>query len=705
MNRALPLAAAAIACLTLACEGPEGPQGPVGPAGDAGPPGEQGAQGERGEEGPAGAQGEVGERGPEGSQGTPGAQGPAGAEGPAGADGEQGDPGEDGEDGAPGEDGEDGAPGRDGADGRASFFTDDGLVVTVDAADVDDDGHPVLTFRLEDAAGHPLDADGFYTEGSISLAFTAAVFGDAVTSYITREVDGATQATSEADGELVEVEPGGYVYTYALALPEDADRAALHRFTIGARRSLPSGNVGATAIADLVPEGDDLDAPVVVDTDLCNACHKGLEGHGGRWTEVGACVTCHTAQTTDPDTRNTVEYRVMIHKIHQGAGLPSVQGGEPYRIIGYRGSVHDFSHVAFPRPTSDCAACHVDGSEGTNPWGPACAACHDRTSFTADVPDGWEAHSLGPQEDTACGNCHAPSGNRIGVAEVHRPAVADPALDLEGLSFAIVSVEGAAAGGTPTVRFTVTNGAGERVDLADLDSLEVTVAGPTTGFAWSQTTRNAQDTAALDGDEYTIDLAAALPDDATGSVAVGMAGYRYLPYGAARADSIGRENGGNPVVYVALDGGDATPPAEKVDEDLCNACHGDLALHGTFRDDLPYCGLCHNQNATDAAVRPEDAGEPESIYFGTMIHRIHAGGGLQNPLLVYGFGGSLHDYSHAEYPAELSNCQACHTGGWREPSARACTSCHDSAAVRAHTELQTTDDGVEACAVCHSEVH
>ena len=47
------------------------------------------------------------------------------------------------------------------------------------------------------------------------------------------------------------------------------------------------------------------------------------------------------------------------------------------------------------------------------------------------------------------------------------------------------------------------------------------------------------------------------------------------------------------------------------------------------------------------------------------------------------------------------NCASCHTSGWQTPSARICTSCHDSDAARAHAALQTAPDGTEACAVCH----
>ena len=47
--------------------------------------------------------------------------------------------------------------------------------------------------------------------------------------------------------------------------------------------------------------------------------------------------------------------------------MPSVEHGTPYRIVGFGGSVHDFSTVAFPGFTTDpaqnisrCETCHGD---------------------------------------------------------------------------------------------------------------------------------------------------------------------------------------------------------------------------------------------------------------------------------------------------------------------------------------------------------
>jgi OmcA/MtrC family decaheme c-type cytochrome len=78
---------------------------------------------------------------------------------------------------------------------------------------------------------------------------------------------------------------------------------------------------------------------------------------------VAGCITCHTPQTTDPDTGNTVDMATMIHKIHKGKDLPSVQAGTPYRIIGNQQAVHDYSHIGFSAypDTRNCVACHEQG--------------------------------------------------------------------------------------------------------------------------------------------------------------------------------------------------------------------------------------------------------------------------------------------------------------------------------------------------------
>src|SRR5690606_19719221 len=112
-------------------------------------------------------------------------------------------------------------------------------------------------------------------------------------------------------------------------------------------------------IYHFLPAGGDVVTTLDVVTDAsCNACHTRVEAHGGSRRGVEMCNLCHTeANSIDPDTGNTVDMHVMIHKIHRGSELPSVQGGEPYQIIGYRQSVHDYSHVVYPGETASCEGC------------------------------------------------------------------------------------------------------------------------------------------------------------------------------------------------------------------------------------------------------------------------------------------------------------------------------------------------------------
>jgi OmcA/MtrC family decaheme c-type cytochrome len=73
---------------------------------------------------------------------------------------------------------------------------------------------------------------------------------------------------------------------------------------------------------------------------------------------VQLCIICHQPQTSDPNTRNSLDMKVFIHDIHMGSSLPSVQAGTPYQIIGFQNSVNDFSSVVYPANIMRCQTCH-----------------------------------------------------------------------------------------------------------------------------------------------------------------------------------------------------------------------------------------------------------------------------------------------------------------------------------------------------------
>jgi OmcA/MtrC family decaheme c-type cytochrome len=92
----------------------------------------------------------------------------------------------------------------------------------------------------------------------------------------------------------------------------------------------------------------------VIRTATCNKCHDQLAFHGGSRRSLDLCIMCHTPQTTDPDTGNTLDMKVFVHKLHMGSGLPSVKAGTPYQIIGFNQAV--WSTVNLPPTRGDASS-------------------------------------------------------------------------------------------------------------------------------------------------------------------------------------------------------------------------------------------------------------------------------------------------------------------------------------------------------------
>lgn len=111
----------------------------------------------------------------------------------------------------------------------------------------------------------------------------------------------------------------------------------------------------------------------------------------------------------------------------------------------------------------------------------------------------------------------------------------------------------------------------------------------------------------------------------------------------------------NPVYDFIPATGEAVPLAKAIaDTANCNGCHERLELHGGPRVTVEYCVTCHNPGTVDP-----DAGE--SVNMAYMAHAIHLGANRTVPYMVYGFGNSLHDYSHVTYPQSVLFCENCHT--------------------------------------------
>jgi len=470
-------------------------------------------------------------------EGPPGPRGLEGLEGANGTAGDPGDPGADGRDGRDGVDGQDGTigdPGPAGPDGRSPYLTGPGLVMNLLDATIAD-GVATVTFEITDDEGIPLDRSGLYTEGSVETHFVLAWLGETIdgeplqyTSYVTND-DG--QADEDEGGVYSEVGVGDGVYEYELAADvSGADLDVTHTVAAWATREVEGVEYVANATYDFLPSGGEPTVTrEVVQTESCNACHDRLEAHGGSRRDVALCITCHNPQSVDPDTGNTVDFKVMIHKIHRGDELPSVEAGTPYQIIGYRGSVHDYSTVAFPQPIERCESCHTGAQADlwkTRPTRDACTSCHDRTSFAEVVPADMEAHPGGWfDDDDNCDVCHREEGGIAGLVDVH--TTLDYSRDPTEVVLTILDVTETAPGHVPQVSFDVeVDGAARDIIASPLTSLRLTVAGPTTDYAtyWQHTIQGGGATGTLvaDGDHFRYTLPAAMPAGAAGSYAFGL---------------------------------------------------------------------------------------------------------------------------------------------------------------------------------------
>lgn len=693
-----------------------------------------------------------------------------GCEGPAGPQGPAGDPGQ------PGDPGSGGPSGDAGTNGASPWLTAPGVAIEVTSLTVERTGAAVR-FTLTDGHGVPLDRAGLLTDGRVNLSFVLAqlaVQPDGApaqyTAYTTHEVTSDTgvttaQPTTESSGSFTDVDVDRGVYAYAFAAPLGALDPTLTQ-TVGALavRTTATAQAIARTTRSVRPDGGTPIRREVVTDPTCGSCHRTLDAHGGRWTSTEQCVLCHQPQNLDPDTNNSLDFRVMVHKIHDGADLPSVVAGTPYQLVGYMGAVSDFSTVEFPQNIARCAACHA-GAQGERwasaPTKPACTSCHDNISFSQPVPAGMVLHGGGVQPDNApCTVCHPATGSIAGIADKHLTGLISP--QATRVELAIQGVANTSPGQTPVMTFrAVVDGTPRNLLAQPFTSLTATMAGPTTDYAtmWQariQGTGAVGTLAAVDAADgvfaYTFPPTGAIPAVATGSYSIGLEGYVQPTPSDPRYAAV------NPVLTFAVT--DATPAARRsiVSRSNCNSCHYDLAAHGGSRKNPDYCVFCHNPATFDSAgaARFEATSNvvADTIDFRRMIHKVHAGENLSQGYVLGGFplpsvanpGGTPVVFSDIRYPRPLQDCSACHAGTtwtlpmtaspaylpttsarmscseaagadansfcdnpmWTVmqtttmgPQASVCTSCHDAPFTAAHAELETTSSGVEACATCH----
>ncbi|MBI2860834.1 MAG: OmcA/MtrC family decaheme c-type cytochrome [Chloroflexi bacterium] len=701
----------------------------------------------------------------------------------AGPQGQQGPPGQPGTPGPAGPPGQPGAPGIAGTPGAGAVpGAGAGVKSSITKVEIGADRKPVVTFTLKDDKDRPLqiaDLDGY---PSFTMAYVKEDAATKLTQYVSYTVTDVKGAVYDFKGKTVQpviaevkgiatFDPkaatpafpadhpafkdlgnGIFTYTFSTVLPDNFDRNTTHR--VGGQVTRGARAFVANPYFDFVPAGGGIKLTrQVVTKESCNQCHDPLAAHGGQRQDPNLCVTCHTSQTTDPETGNTVEFKQMVHKIHRGPNLPSVQAEKDYLIVGFRQTVFDFGEtVHLPQDIRNCTTCHGAPPAGMKaedyaklapnadnwknaPSRAACGACHDNIDWATGKSTiaGKRDHPGGAQpNDAACKSCHqADSGKEFDASVVGAHTIPTKSKQLKGIVATIASVTNTAPGQTPTVNFNLKDNAGAAVPKSAIGAITFNIAGPTTDYT-NQRTETANLTNVVDAGNgaFRYTLARPIAADATGTYAVGMEVRRTEKIvGNDGKDTDVNVFAYNPVAYIAVTDKVAVPRRQVVASEKCNVCHNELAFHGGGRKNLgEYCEFCHNPANVDVPnLVPAQFGgpfnvPPQSINFRLMIHRIHSGAELERDFTIYRTRG-VFNFNELHFPGDLKNCAKCHVGDSyklplpasmaptrapREffsplgPAASACLGCHDSQAASAHASTMTSSFG-EACASCHGQ--
>ncbi|MBI5281599.1 MAG: OmcA/MtrC family decaheme c-type cytochrome [Candidatus Solibacter usitatus] len=655
------------------------------------------------------------------------------------------------------------------ADEALVNFVRPGLVFKIISHEIAADGTVKVRFKMTDPKGVALEREGINTPGVVTTSFVLSTIPNEskwqqpyttrlkTSTYAPTAGKQARQASTDTGGTYAKAADGEYVYTFGLKLPAAYQKNATHTIVVFGNRNLSEFGMStnyATDIYNFVPDG----TPVkkireVFKSASCNKCHDNLRFHGGSRVGVEACVICHvpqyatggqTVSNLNPETDNTIDMTVMIHKIHMGSELPSVVGGKPYQIIGYGNAVSDFSYVNMPSRTNNCQWCHEKGNEQAaqkdawlmQPTRAACGACHDTVNFQTG-----QGHVNLPQpSDSQCANCHIPQGEIDFDASIKGAHVVeqDSAL-VRGVIAKFVNIENTKPGQKPTITFSLTDRSGTAMDINELipgagrGRIGFTLAALTggdygQGISTATTRGYVQDaptaTTGFTGTPglYKYTIATAIPADAKGTWAMQIEGRSDEKVLAGTLkERIVEVNLPNQVRYFSVDSSAVAPRRTVANTATCNNCHSNLALHGLNRNAVESCIICHNPAMTDAARRPADKMPAESISLASMVHRIHTGDDQPNGYVLYGRGGAA-DFSKATFPppAITAKCTMCHVSGTENapargtanvtdprgwitpvgPTSAACLACHSSKDVASHALANTTTLG-ESCAACH----
>jgi OmcA/MtrC family decaheme c-type cytochrome len=613
-----------------------------------------------------------------------------------------------------------------------SFTT--GVVVKIKSASIAKDGTITTQFTLTDSNGNGLDVNGVLTAGAEGLAFVAAYIPNGQNQYTayTTTVDAATtnknpsqtQASTDKGGTytLIDAASGAYTYTFGTKAPTTFDATATHSIGMQAERDLSAYGYPTTYTSNdvftFVPNGAAVtNVRDVINEASCNSCHNPLNAHGnpGPRTKMAFCVLCHTPQSTNPDSLNTVDMKVFIHKIHMGSSLPSVVAGGKYFVV-HRGTLEDYSKVVFPQDIRNCTTCHAAGPTQANAWktNPSravCGSCHDDVNFTT----GQNHVNLIENDDSQCTQCHvATAHNEFDASIPGAHTVPNQSASLPGIVLKIMSVANATPGSNPTVTFQVTDKSGNAVDITKLTTIRMVLGGNNIDYGVAPGLRVSETPTKATGGAsgiYMYTMTNAIPAAATGSYTISLEAANTVTLLSGTTQQVTATDMALPVeTYFSVDKSPTVARRVVVSLANCSNCHQNLGIvHGGSRGNTQECVICHNPTLTDGTSK-------QSVSFATQIHSIHRGSNLTNPYIL-----GTTNYQSVLFPGDLRDCNTCHVGASYQvdnvgavasvaspggftpttpPIAAACQGCHDDKATASHALANTTALG-ESCLACH----
>jgi OmcA/MtrC family decaheme c-type cytochrome len=235
---------------------------------------------------------------------------------------------------------------------------------------------------------------GYVTESALMAACSSS---GACTYTFTHAIPAAATGTYTIGGEARE------------SVTVLAGTTEAQTFELGASNPVVNFSVDGSAVAP---------RRTVVALSNCNNCHVFLSQHGALRNNNEYCVLCHNPSNTDASQRPNaviasyraqpaqgINFNLLVHRIHDGVNAAADSPKNPYIVVGYGGSINNFSGILFPvmSPAGDatymqnCAMCHVNSTEQNDL--PLMGNLHQVTD-----PQGW-INPVGPIS-SACSGCH-----------------------------------------------------------------------------------------------------------------------------------------------------------------------------------------------------------------------------------------------------------------------------------------------------------